>query len=388
MFYRNLRNILCLEDFEEEAKKHLPKPIFGYVSGATETNTSLKNNRKSFDEWVWLPRQLRNVSKRSTHTTILGRKYSAPFGIAPMGITALTAYRGDIVLATAAEDNGIPMVQSSSSLIALEDVIDAAPSTWFQLYLPKDLDSGIKMVERVAKSGCETLVLTVDSAVVPNRENNIRNRFKTPLQPNFRLLLDGITHPRWALGTFLRTFIYHGVPHFENVGIERGSALIAKNVERDFSGREHIDWEMIKTMRSVWKKNLILKGILHPNDASIAKKIGVDGIIVSNHGGRQLDGAISPLNVLERIRSTVGNDFLVMIDSGFRRGTDVLKAIALGADFVFIGRPFNYAASIGGYNGVTHAINLMKSELHTDLGLLGINRIEEITKELIEPYNY
>ena len=379
-----LSKILCLEDFEPAARRHLPKPLFGYVSGATETNASLSANRECFAEWAWVPRSLVNVSGRSTTTELFGRQYDAPFGIAPMGICALTGYRGDINLAVAAHEHKIPMVMSSSSLIAMEDVIVQAPGTWFQAYLPRDEQGAVALVDRVARSGFEVLVVTVDSAVVPNRENNTRNGFKTPLSPNLNLLWDGLTHPRWAIGTFLRTIAQHGMPHFENVQATRGAPLVAKNVERDFSGREHLDWDIIRTIRKCWRGPLVLKGILHWDDAVLAQQAGADGIIVSNHGGRQLDGAIAPLQVLERISDAAGQQLTVMADSGFRRGTDVLKALALGARCVFIGRPFNYASAIAGRAGVSHAIGLMKNELRADMGLLGVRRLADISRDHLQ----
>ncbi|MDP2523935.1 alpha-hydroxy acid oxidase [Neptunomonas phycophila] len=384
MFDGNLSKIFCLDDFEEAARRHLPKPLFGYVSGATETNLSLRNNQTSFQQWSWVPHVLRDVSKRDTSIKLFGQTFSAPFGIAPMGISALTAYRGDLQLTNAAKDHNIPMIMSSSSLIPMEEVAAQSDQAWFQAYLPKEKTDAVALTHRVNQAGFKAIIVTVDSAVVPNRENNLRNRFKTPLEPDWRLLWDGVTHPRWAVGTLLRTIVKQGMPHFENVNAQRGAALIAKHVNRDFSGREHLDWEMITTIRRNWEKPLILKGILNVEDALTAKKLGIDGIIISNHGGRQLDGAISPIHVLERIKNAVGGSMVVMIDSGFRRGTDILKAMALGADCAFIGRPFNYAAAIGGYDGVAHAIQLLKSELHTDLGLLGVNTPQELNKKYIE----
>jgi len=384
MFDGNLSKIFCLDDFEEAARRHLPKPLFGYVSGATETNLSLRNNQTSFQQWSWVPHVLRDVSKRDTSIKLFGQTFSAPFGIAPMGISALTAYRGDLQLANAAKDHNIPMIMSSSSLIPMEEVAAQSDQAWFQAYLPKEKTDAVALTHRVNQAGFKAIIVTVDSAVVPNRENNLRNRFKTPLEPDWRLLWDGVTHPRWAVGTLLRTIVKQGMPHFENVNAQRGAALIAKHVNRDFSGREHLDWEMITTIRRNWEKPLILKGILNVEDSLTAKKLGIDGIIISNHGGRQLDGAISPIHVLERIKNAVGGSMVVMIDSGFRRGTDILKAMALGADCAFIGRPFNYAAAIGGYDGVAHAIQLLKSELHTDLGLLGVNTPQELNKKYIE----
>ncbi|WP_232540366.1 alpha-hydroxy acid oxidase [Azohydromonas aeria] len=374
---RALQRFLCLDDFEPAARARLPRPLFGYVSGATETNASLRDNRAAFEEWAFLPRMLVNVSRREQSVELFGTRYRSPFGIAPMGISALTAYRGDLAQARAAAAAGVPMILSSSSLIRMEDVFHQAPGTWFQAYLGRDPAATARLVERVQAAGAPVLVVTIDSAVVPNRENNVRNRFRTPLRPDARLLWDGLTHPRWAVGVFLRTLLAHGMPHFENVGAERGAPLVARDVTRDFSGREHLDWEALKDIRRRWRGALVLKGVLHPEDVKLARAAGVDGVIVSNHGGRQLDGAVSPLRVLPAIAEAAG-PVVVMADSGFRRGTDVLKALALGARAVFVGRPMNYAAAVGGEAGVAHALALLRAEVHADMGLLGINRLSEL----------
>jgi L-lactate dehydrogenase (cytochrome) len=381
---RRLSQVFCLDDFEPLARRHLPKPLFGYVSGATETNATLHENRRSFSDWTWLPRALVNVAGRSTACKLFGTTYAAPFGIAPMAIAALTAYRGDLALAQAAQAASVPMVMSSSSLIPMEDVAAAAPDTWFQVYLPRDEGAAVSLVARVKQAGFRVLVITVDSAVVPNRENNLRNRFRTPVRPDWRFLWDGVTHPRWATSTFLRTLAQHGMPHFENGGAVRGLPLVARNADRDFSGREHLDWSIVDTLRKLWDGPLVLKGILHPLDARQARERGADGVIVSNHGGRQLDGAVSPLHVIERIADACSGRIVVMADSGFRRGTDVLKALSLGAQCVFIGRPFNYAAAVAGADGVAHAIALMKNEIRADLGLLGVNSLAELGPHMLE----
>ena len=377
---RSLNGFLSLDDFEKAACRKLPRPLFGYVEGATENNLSLRDNRQVFEEILFRPRVLVDVSAREQSVELFGTRHAAPFGIAPMGICSLTGYRGDLALACAAQKAGIPMVLSSSALIRMEEVVEQAPGTWFLLYVPRHEAAVDALVDRVARAGIEVLVVTVDSAVVPNRENNVRNRFKTPLEPNLRLLWDGITHPRWSLGTFLRTIVRHGIPHFENNTAERGTSLIAKNVERDFSGREYLDWNAIRRMRQRWKGVLVLKGILHPDDARRAGEIGIDGLIVSNHGGRQLDGSLSPMRALPAIVEAAGKQ-TVMIDSGFRRGTDIIKALALGARFVFVGRPFNYAAAIAGEAGVAHAIKVLSEEIRADMGLLGINRLAELTTD-------
>ncbi|MBM6583898.1 alpha-hydroxy-acid oxidizing protein [Microvirga sp. BT689] len=378
---RRLRQVLALDDFEIAARRHLPRPIFGYVSGASETNASLRDNRSAFGEFGFVPRVLVDVSKRTQKVELLGRSYAAPFGIAPMGISALSAYRGDLVLARAAGQANIPMVMSGSSLIRLEEVSEANPAAWFQAYLPGEPDRILGLLERVERAGFGTLVLTVDTAVLANRENNVRSGFSTPLRPSLRLAWDGMTRPNWTLNTFLRTLLKHGMPHFENSYATRGAPILAKSVMRDFGAKDHLNWSHLELIRERWKGRLVLKGIMAKEDACIARDSGVDGIVVSNHGGRQLDGAVSPLRVLPAIADAVGDSIPVMMDGGVRRGSDVLKAIALGAKFVFVGRPFVYAAAIGGEAGVSHAINILSTEVSRNMGLLGVNALRDLNPD-------
>ena len=376
---RRLRKVLALDDFEVAARRHLPRPIFGYVSGAAETNASLRDNRSAFEEFGFVPRVLVGVSERTQSVELLGHTYAAPFGIAPMGISALSAYRGDLVLAQAAGQANIPMVMSGSSLIPLEDVAKANPAAWFQAYLPGEPDRILGLLERVERAGFETLMLTVDTAVLANRENNVRSGFSTPLRPSLRLAWDGMMRPNWTVNTFLRTLLKHGMPHFENSYATRGAPILAKSVMRDFGAKDHLNWRHLELIRERWKGQLVLKGIMAREDACIARDSGVDGIVVSNHGGRQLDGAVSPLRVLPAIADAIGATIPVMVDGGVRRGSDVLKAIAFGAKFVFVGRPFLYAAAIRGEAGVSHAISILSSEISRNMGLLGINSLGEMS---------
>ena len=374
---KQLRDVLSLDDFETAARKHLPRPIFGYVAGAVETDWSLHDNRAAFAEFGFLPRMLVDVSKLTQQTTLFGKTYASPFGISPMGISALYAYRGDIVLATAAAAANIPMIMSSSSLIRLEDVVKESKSVWFQAYLPGDVPDITALIDRVAQAGFETLVITVDSQVAGNRENNIRTGFSTPLRPSLRLAWDGMTHPRWLFGTLLRTLLRHGMPHFENNYARRGAPIISPNVLRDYSDRGHLNWEHFRLIRRLWKGPLVIKGILDKADAVAARDAGADGIIVSNHGGRQLDGAVAALRVLPGIAAACPQ-IPVMMDGGVRRGTDVLKALALGAKCVFLGRPFGYAAAVAGAAGVSHAIGLLSAEVDRDMAMLGIPDLQEL----------
>jgi L-lactate dehydrogenase (cytochrome) len=374
---RRLAHILALDDFEAAARRHLPRPVFGYVAGAAETDWTLADNRRAFGEYGFLPRMLVDVSKRSARTTLFGQAYSAPFGIAPLGISALYAYRGDLVLAAAAARANVPMAMSGSSLIPLEAVAAASPATWFQAYLPGDDSAIVALIERVARAGFRTLVVTVDSQVAGNRENNVRAGFSTPLRPTLRLAWDGLSHPRWLFQTFLRTLVRHGMPHFENNFATRGAPILSSSVLRDYSARGHLHWAHWRMIRHMWSGRLLIKGILDKADAQRASDEGADGIIVSNHGGRQLDGAVSALRVLPGIVAACP-DVPVMLDGGVRRGTDVLKALALGARFVFVGRPFAYAAAIGGVDGVLRAIALLREEIERDMAMLGINDLREL----------
>jgi L-lactate dehydrogenase (cytochrome) len=381
-----LERVLSLDDFEPLARRKLPRPIFGYIAGASEGNASLAANRSAFSGYAFIPRALVDVAQRSASVKLFGTTYQSPFGLAPMGLSALSAYRGDIVLASAAKRESVPMIMSGSSLIRLEEVAAINPDAWFQAYLPGENDKIQALIARVAAAGFRTLVITIDTPVAANRENNIRTGFSTPLRPSARLAWDGLTHPSWLFGTFLRTMARHGMPHFENNYAERGAPILSSNVLRDFSDRGHLNWDHLKKIRSQWKGPLVIKGILHRDDARKAVSIGADGIIVSNHGGRQLDGSVSPLHVLPEIVDAVPST-PVMLDSGVRRGTDVIKAIALGAQMAFVGRPFGYAAAVAGEAGVRHGIKILGDEILRNMGLLGVTSVSGITRETLFPHD-
>ncbi len=377
-----LREILCLEDFEAPARSFLPRPIFGFISGGVESNASRDGNRAAFSEYAFLPRVLVNTRARNQKTTLFGRTYDLPFGFPPMGGTALAAYDGDIVLAKAAADLNTVMIQSGAALTTMERVKEAGPTAWFQAYLPGDPSIITPVVERAARAGFEVLALTVDVQVSSNRENNVRTGFSSPLKPTPRLAWDCMLRPGWTLGTFARTVMTRGMPHIENMGFERMPVL--GNLERPRLARDALAWEHVELMRKLWKGKLVLKGVLSPQDVRMARECGVDGIMVSNHGGRQLDFTVAPLRMLPAVKAEAGN-MAIMLDSGVRRGTDVLKALALGADFVFVGRPFLYAATIAGEAGVHHGATLLRDEISRNMAMLGINSLAEMKRELLVP---
>lgn len=374
---RRLRRVLCLDDFEALARRRLPRPVYGYMAGYAESGAAFDDNRAAFGDYAFLPQVMVDVSRRSTAVRLFGQDYAAPFGFAPLGLTALSTYRGDLVMARAAAQARLPMIMSGSSLIRLEEVAEAHPGAWFQAYLPGDRAAIVKLIDRVARTNFETMVVTVDTPVPPNTENTARSGFSAPLRPSLGLLWQGLTHPRWTFGAFLRTMAQHGMPHFENNYATRGAPILSPSVLRDFSERGHLNWDDLRAIRRQWRGRLIVKGILRADDARTARDAGADGIIVSNHGGRQLDGAIAPLRALPAIVQACP-DIPVMLDGGVRRGTDILKAMALGAKMVFVGRPFGYAAAAAGPEGLQHAIGLLTREVSRDMAMLGITDLTQL----------
>jgi L-lactate dehydrogenase (cytochrome) len=296
-----------------------------------------------------------------------------------MGAIGVAAFRGDLVLARAARKAGIPFVLSGSSLVRLERLAAVNPSAWFQMYASQEADENAALLDRVEASGIATLVVTVDVPVGGNREADLKNGYSSPLKLTLPLMLDAALHPRWLLGTFCRTLVQEGLPHFENFGAGRAPMLSLRTTRTH--RRDNLTWEWLGQIRERWKGRLVLKGVLDAEDAALAAGLGVDGLIVSNHGGRQLDGTLEPLTALHEIAARRG-PMEILFDSGVRRGTDVLKAIGLGASMALIGRPFLFAAAVGGDEGVQRAISLLRAEVDRDLALLGCVRLEEVATRM------
>jgi L-lactate dehydrogenase (cytochrome) len=381
---RALRKVFSFDDLPARARKRLPVRIFGFVEGGVETNAARDANRAAFNAWWFRPRVLVNTVSRSLGTSLFGVDYAAPFGIAPMGATSLIAFECERVLAEAAAEANIPFILSGSSLMALEAILKANPRAWFQAYIPGDRSRIGPLIDRVGRAGYGTLVVTVDVPVGGNRENNARNGFMLPLRPSLSLAWDGISHPHWLLSNLVRTLLTRGMPHFENVDAVRGAPVISAHAERSFGRRDALNWDDIAWIREHWQGKLVLKGVLAPGDAEMAARLGADGIIVSNHGGRQLDAAMPSLAALPDVRAASGG-MVIMLDSGVRRGTDVLKAMALGAASVFVGRPFLYAAAIAGKHGVRHAISLLSLEIDRSMAMLGCTRLDEVGPSYLAP---
>jgi L-lactate dehydrogenase (cytochrome) len=376
-----LKRCYSLDDFEVAARSLLPRLIHGFIAGGAETEAGLRDNRAAFQDYAFVPRVLVNVKERVQRVNLFGRDYAAPFGIAPIGAAALCGYRADIAMARAAAAAGLPMVLSGSSLIPLEAVRAEGPTAWYQLYVPGDAARIEPVIDRALAAGYDTIVVTADVPVAANRENNLRNGFRLPVVVTPQVMRDCALHPGWLFGTLLRTLLNHGMPHFENMDATRGPPIFSHRL-RNVTGRDELDWNHIALIRKRWPGRLVVKGILSREDARIAADTGADGIILSNHGGRQLDGAIAALRVLPEIVADHA-DMPVMIDGGVRRGSDVAKALALGARFVFIGRPMIFAAALAGEAGVVHAIALLMAEIDRDLALLGMTDISQLTPDCV-----
>lgn len=378
---QKFKHLLSLDDFERHAKRRVPHMIHEYVAGGAETGSSVRAAKNAYAKYRLIPRMFRDVSDRQQSVDLFGKTYDSPFGIAPLGGAAFVAYRADIELAKAAQQSNIPMILSASALISYEEVFKTNPDIWFQAYLAGDQPRIDALTNRIQDAGCQTLVVTGDTPTLGNREHNIRSGFSMPLKMTPKVILQCALSPRWVFGTIAQTFVKHGAPHFENTDAERGPPMMSKLV-RNTANRDELSWKHVEAIRKNWHGNLVIKGIMSPEDARIAKECGADGVILSNHGGRQLDATIGPLERLAETAAIKG-DMKVMIDSGIRRGTDVLKAMALGADYTFLGRSYLYAATIGGADAVVHASNILNTEIARDMALIGVNRLNELNPDYL-----
>lgn len=375
----NYRRAYNIEDLRALAARRLPRIACDFLERGAEEEVSLAANRRAFERIRFVPRTLVNVSRRSQQVTVFGRTFDCPFGVAPTGAAGMYCFEADVALARAARRANVPFVLSTASFVPMERVIAEAGGTqWFQLYMSKDLETAERLTRRALEAGFEALVLTTDIPVAGNREHNRRNRFEIPLKLSAANVLDGLLHPGWLSGVFLRTLLSSGIPRFQNLDVQVGGRIISPTLTAFRERRDALNWTDFAWLRRLWPKKLLVKGILTVEDAQHAAQHGADGIFVSNHGGRQLDGAPSPIEVLPDIVSAVGKRLAIMVDSGFRRGSDVVKALALGADMVFTGRATLYGAAAGGEDGALHALNLLRSEVDRVMGLLGVNGVAEL----------
>lgn len=381
MSYSSAYNI---EDLRQLAQRRLPRVAWDYLERGAEDDVTMAANRAAFERIHFEPRTLVDVSARTLRHTLFGKNYTAPFGIAPTGAAGLYSFEADIALARAAAQAGVPFVLSTASFVAMERVArEAEGSKWFQLYMSKDREAAERLVRRAFDAGYEALVVTTDVPVGANREYNLRNGFSIPFRINARNVVDGLLHPRWLTQVFLRTLLTSGVPRFQNVDSNVGGRIIAKDLSAFRARRDALDWSDMAWLRTIWPRKLLIKGVLVADDARLALQHGADGVVVSNHGGRQLDGARAAIDALPAIVEAVGGRMPVLFDSGVRRGADIVKALALGADFVFAGRATLYGAAAGGEAGVARALELLCSETDRVMALIGCNTVAELGRKYL-----
>lgn len=374
-----------IADLRQMALRRVPKGVFEFVDRGTEDEVALRGNRAIFERIKLKPRTLVDVSKRSQEITLFGKKQKMPIVIAPTGSAGLMWYHGEAALARAAAAAGIPFSLATGSTTAMETVAEESPGAtrWFQLYLWPDRSLSHQLVERARRAGFEALFVTVDGAAAGNREYNMRSGFTMPFRFTRRNMTDVLGHPRWMLGVLLRYVLTTGMPRYENYPTEYKNRITGLPMGRASMRTDSLNWDDLRALRKLWPHKLIVKGILHPQDAVLAANCGADGVVVSNHGGRNLDSAITPIEALPEIVDAVGKRMTVFIDSGFRRGADVVKALALGAHAVLIGRATLYGTGAGGEAGAARAIALFREEIDRVMALLGCNSVAELNRDYL-----
>lgn len=371
-----------IEDIRKMAKRRLPRGVFEFVDRGSEGERAIAGNRSAFDRIKIRARHLVDVSSRSLAADVLGRSISMPVIIAPTGVADILWYRGESALARAATEAGIPFTLSTSSTTSLEAIFELTHGTmWMQTYLWEERELSYLTIERAIAAGVKTLVITVDTPVMPNREFNARNGFVNPFRLTPRLAADICRHPSWLVSVMGRYMVNGGVPRYANYPPQMGGKITGRPVR--IENASSVTWIDVAELRHRWPHKLLLKGLIRPEDAVTAEKYGVDGVVVSNHGGRNLDSAPAPIDFVRDFRAALSKRTVLIVDSGIRRGSDVVKAIALGADAVMIGKAAMYGLGAAGGEGVSHALALLYNEIDRTLGLSGVTSVAELDESMV-----
>lgn len=370
--------VVNLDDFRRLARRKLPLIAFDFIDGGADDDVCLIRNRQAFQAYQLLPRYLVDVSLPDQSVELFGHRYSSPIGISPTGMGGLFRLGADAMLAQAAKALNVPFMLSSASNLAIEDAVRIAPdNVWFQMYATSDDAINDDLVRRAIDAHVKVLAITVDVPVNSNRERNRRNGFSRPFRLTPSVMLDALSRPAWLL----RYLKIGGLPMLSNwqaYAPQGASADQVADLYGTLTPAPRTSWALLERIRERWMGPLVIKGILNPDDAVRAQQIGFDGIIVSNHGGRQLDCAPSPVQMLPRIKAAVGDEMALMLDSGIRRGSDLVIGRALGAKAGFFGRPTLFAVAVAGEPGARHALNLVRREVNAVLAQIGQPVFEKV----------
>ena len=385
MFKNDVEDALNVHDLRRMARKRLPRWLFEFVDRGTEDEVALRNNRAAFERIKLKTQVLVDVSRRNQGITLFGKHHDMPIGIAPTGAAGMLCYRGELELARAAKAANIPFTLATGSQTSMEDVAKLVGGTlWFQLYMWSDVSMSHILVERAKNAGFEALVVTVDGPVNTNREYNIRNGFTVPFRYNRRNTAAVLARPGWLIGVLGKYMVTTGMPRRENypTGMKERVSHVS-SAERK-TKNDSLTWDDLSVLRDMWGGKLILKGILTPGDAERAVARGVDGIVVSNHGGRNFDSSMAPIEALPAIVDAVGHKTTVIVDSNFRRGSDVVKALAIGAKLVMVGRPTLWGTTVAGEAGAARAITFFREEISRTIAYLGCSNVSELNRDMLE----
>jgi len=380
----NVNRAINIDDLRKMAKRRLPRIAFDFIEGGVEDELGLARNEAVYDRERLVPHYLVDVSKRDQSADLFDRKFASPFGVSATGLAALFRPGADLMLAEAAAAANIPFMMSGLSTASIEAAAKVAPThSWYQLYVARKRAITLDQIKRVGDAGFGTLVVTVDVPTPSKRERNLRNGFSLPPRLSPSLVLDALRHPGW-----LADYLRHGMPRFDNWVQYARPDSSTQSINAFASGQvpdQTMTWKDLEEFRKIWPRHLVVKGILHRADAIRAAEIGVDGIIVSNHGGRQLDQAPAALEVLPGINAAVGDKVTLMIDGGIRRGADIIMAMCHGARFVFLGRATLYGAAAGGIAGVQKAIRILREEIDLTLAQIGCPNARELDESFLMP---
>jgi (S)-mandelate dehydrogenase len=375
-------------DLREAARRRLPKGLFEFMDRGNDDEVAMRENRAALDAIKLKPRVLTDVSTRNLAINLLGKQQRLPVIVAPTGSAGLAWHEGEIAIARAARAHGVPFTLALGSMTKLERVAEEAggpgSTLWFQFYMWPDRKLSHQVIARARDAGYEALVFTVDTPVAPGREYNLRNGMTIPFKFTRRNTIDVLTHPRWLAGVWLRYMLTTGTPRYQNFPAETQTKITALPMGRSSNFCPDISWADVRELRKLWPGKLIVKGIQHPADAVLAADNGADAVVISNHGGRVLDASPAPIRTLPPVLDAVGKRVTVIVDSGFRRGADVVKALALGANAVMLGRAPLHGVAAAGEAGARRALTIYRDEIDRVLALIGCADVTQLHREQVE----